>query len=205
MDRGRDASGFIIEWSGDAKSGKSAPNEGTGPGAAGTDLTAKAKELMFAADTKRNDALAANVKKFGWDLTAFLRGLKKSSQEQWSPHVELLKECVKGNRLFPNEIEPRGISVSPEMAKLVIYHTRKQGEIDAQFVTDAGAIRDAFAAKMGEIQSQAETIGQTKIVEESKEAIKDAGDLGSWVEKMGLVFKPEEKELDFDRDSDDDE
>lgn len=184
-DRDDEASGFIIEWSDDSKFSKAAEPVAA-PGDVVADLDAKAKELVLAADKRRGEALAANVKKIRWDLDAFLRNLKKSEQDQWGPHVELLKECVKDDRLLSEEIEPRGIEVSQEMVKLVIYHTKKQGEIDAQFAADAGRIRDAFVAKMTEVRDAAKEIGQIKVFESSAEIIEEAEDLESWLRSFDL-------------------
>ncbi len=48
------------------------------------ELAAKAKEVILAADMKHSQALAANIKKFVWDLDNFVSGQNKSGQVQWS-------------------------------------------------------------------------------------------------------------------------
>lgn len=184
LDRDDEASGFIIEWSDDSKAAVS--GETDGPGVAVAELNAKVKELILTAENKRREALAANIKKLSWDLDAFLRGLKKSGQDQWGSHVGMLKDCVKDDRFLTGEIEPRGIAVSPEMAKLVIYHTKKQDEIDARFVEEVGKIRDAFVVKLSEIRDAAVAAGQLKISTDSSETIDQAADLVSWVETFGI-------------------
>lgn len=184
-DRANAASGFIIEWSADAEAAKTAePVASAGDAAA--ELNAKVKELVLAADRKRKDELASNVKKFRWDLDSLLRTLAKSDQNAWGPHFAALKECVKDDYVQPDRIKPRRITVSPDMAKLVAYHTKKQGEIDAQFSQGAQKIRDAYVAKMTEIRAAAEASGQIKVAADAKETIGDAADLGSWIRSFGV-------------------
>jgi hypothetical protein len=192
MARDDEASGFIIEWSDDFKKTKAG---GTAPvaGAAG-DLAARVKELVLAAEKKRTDALAANVKKFRWDLDAFLRGLPGSGQAAWSPHVNALKECVEGDHIMPREIENQGISLSAEMLKLANYHIEKQKEYGVQFAADVTKIRDAYVVKLTGIRDDAKTAGQAKIAADSDEAIEDAEDLENWVESFGLTIEKSDDE-----------
>ena len=186
--RGDLASGFIIEWSADRnadKAGETVP----AASAAAAELQARVKELVLAADQKRTDALVDNVKKFRWDLDAYVKNLNKSGQEEWSPQVDVLKDCVKANRIMQGEIATQGITISPEMEKLINYHVKKQTELDTQFAGDVGKIRDAFAVKMAEIQSQAETAGQTKIQLDSAKSIAEAKNLEDWVGSFSLSLR----------------
>ncbi len=183
--RGDLASGFIIEWSDDRhadKAGETVP----AASAAAAELQARVKELVLAADKKRSDALADNVKKFSWDLDAYVKNLNKSGQEEWGPQVDVLKDCVKHNRVLPGEIEAQGVKISPEMAKLINYHVKKQAELDTQFAGDVAKIRDAFVMKMEEVQSQAKAAGQTKIQLDTAKSIEEAKNLEDWVGSFGL-------------------
>jgi hypothetical protein len=187
MERDDEASAFIIEWSDDFKKTKAG---GTAPVAgAAAELAARVKELVLAAEKKRTDALAANVKKFRWDLDAFIRGLNGSGQAAWSPHVNALKECVEDDHILPREIENQGISLSTEMLKVANYHIEKEKEYSVQFAADMAKIRDAYVAKLAGIRDDAKAAGQAKIAEDSNEAIEDAEDLDSWVESFGLTIE----------------
>ena len=190
LDADDKATGFIIEWSDDAakSSGTVAPAT---PGNGVDGLVAKARELVVAADQKRKDALAANIKKLKWDLDAHIRGLTKSENELWGPQAELLKECVEASRLQPQEIRDEEIEMSQYMNTLVDYHTEKQNSIDDQFIKEAGFIRDSFIVKMTEIQEQANASGQIKIVTDASKLIDGSRSLEGWVKGFGLVFKPE--------------
>ena len=186
--RGDLASGFIIEWSDDHKLAETGDTDPAMVAAAGV-LSARVKELVSVADQKRTEALVDNVKKFRWDLDAYVKNLNKSGQEEWSPQVDVLKDCVENSRIVQGEIEARGVTISPEMEKLINYHVKKQAELDTQFAGDAAKIRDAFLVKMTEIQSQAETAGQTKIKLDSAKSIEEAKNLEDWVGSFGLSLR----------------
>jgi Protein kinase domain/Lectin C-type domain len=190
MDREDEASGFIIEWSEDAKSNGSGEVQTGASGDSATGLLARAKEVVLAAEKKRSEALAANVKKLGWDLDAFVRNLNRSTQAEWIPHVERVKACVDGNRLQVEALRSDEISYSTEMLKLTTYHVDKQAEIDKQFTASATAIRDAFVSKLNDFKAKAQAAGQPKLVEDTEESIEAAGDLDSWLESFGIEDVP---------------
>ena len=180
------ASGFIIEWSADAKSAKPQGTEATDSGKEAAELAAKAKEVILAADMKHSQALAANIKKFVWDLDDYVSGQNKSGQVQWSPEVARLKTCMKDNRILLGELASQEISFSVEMSKITEYATRKQAEIDASFAESAKTIRDSYVGKMTVIRDRALKSGQIKVVESANQAIASAEDRGTWVGSFGL-------------------
>lgn len=184
LDRQEEASGFIIEWSEDAKSGAVAPVAATDEFPA---LLARAKEVVVAADQKRGEELQANVDKISWDLDAYIRGLNKSSQQQWSPEVERLKQCTRGNRFLSEEIRIQDIALSPEMFKIAEYAARKQIEIDAKFAETTKAIRDAFVVKLTAVRDDAVKSGQIKVAGDTSDIIDAAADLEGWVETFGVL------------------
>jgi len=187
MARGDEASGFLIEWSDDLKA--ATPGETLSAAAlAAAELNARVRELLLAADEKRGGSLAENVKKFTWDLDAFVKGLPKDGQTAWQPHVDALKGRAKDNRILPEKSGAKGIGVFPEMAKLVNFHIRKQGEIDVRFAGDAGKIRNAFVAKLAAIRDGAKAAGQTKVFNDAATTIEKAEDLGAWIRSFGLAF-----------------
>ena len=187
MDRDETASGFLIEWSDDKNAAKS---EGTAPapGDKTAQLNARVKELILTAMKKRDADHAANVKKFQWDITAFLRNLPKSGQEQWEPHVEALRECIEKDHVIIDMIRDREIAVSTETAKIINYCAEKQDQIDTKFLADSGKIRDAYLVKLADIRDEAKAAGQTKVASDADEAIQDAGDLKSWLRPFGVEF-----------------
>lgn len=180
------ASGFIIEWSADAKSAKQQGIETTDSGKEAAELAARAKEVILAADRKRSQALTANIKKFVWDLDDFVSGQNKSGQVRWSPEVARIKTCMEDNRILHGELASQKISFSVEMLKITEYAARKQGEIDASFAESAKTIRDSYVAKMTVIRDSALKSGQIKVVKSANEAIASAEDLATWVGSFGL-------------------
>ena len=182
LDREEEASGFIIEWSEDAKAG-SVP-----PVAFGDDvsaLLARAKEVIVATEKKRSEDLEANLKKFSWDLDAFVKNLNKSGQQQWGPEVERLKQCTKDDRFVPEEVRLQEIVVSTEMLKVAEYAARKQTEIDAKFGETIKAVRDSFVVKITAVRDEALKTGQIKVAEDTREIIESADDLDEWVSSFG--------------------
>ena len=182
----RQPSGFIIEWSADAKSAKQQGIETTDSGKEAAELAARAKEVILAADRKRSQALTANIKKFVWDLDDFVSGQNKSGQVRWSPEVARIKTCMEDNRILHGELASQKISFSVEMLKITEYAARKQGEIDASFAESAKTIRDSYVAKMTVIRDSALKSGQIKVVKSANEAIASAEDLATWVGSFGL-------------------
>jgi hypothetical protein len=186
------ASGFIIEWSQDHKGSTAATTPGDSS-ASNTDtdaLTARAKQLIQAADAKRTEKLASNVKKLNWDLDVYLRGLNKSNQGVWSHNVQLLKKSVRDNRV-PSAI-PRssGIQLSAEMAKMAKFHSDKQDLIDAEFAAEAEKIRSAFIAKLRDARTQAQESAQPALVKSLDLSIQEASSLKRWVQSFGVDLQP---------------
>lgn len=201
MDRGDTASGFLIEWSPD----KNAPKPGAtapAPGEKIAELDARVKELVAAAARESDEEFAANIKKFRWDIDAFLRGLARSAQAQFAPSVQYLKDAVEDNRLLIDQIKENWssgtITVSPEMAKLLNYHSDKENEIDAKFAADVAKIRDAYVAKLTEIRDEAKASGQIKISSNLDETIRKTADLAPWLASLGVAFDPNRKKNESD-------
>ena len=190
MDRSETASGFIIEWSSDAKSSGGKTNHVNTPAEDAAALLVRAKGLIIAADKNYKEALAANVKKIGWDLDAYLRGLSKGDQAHWSSEVEQMKSCVDGNRILIEKLHSGDGSYTAEMLKLANYHTAKQAEIDKQYADAAVAIRDAFVTKLTEIRAKVEASGQPKLAAENSELIDSASNLDSWLDSFGVTPAP---------------
>ncbi|MFK7851824.1 MAG: protein kinase [Akkermansiaceae bacterium] len=195
-DKTDEASGFMIEWSDDPTTNKgSSSGESGAPSNAAEEFVVKAKEIVIASDKKRSEALAKNMKKMNWDLDAWVRGLKKSSNQLWAPQVDGLKRCIKDSRLYRATIMNEGVSISPYMEKLIKYHVEKQGEIDKEFAVEVAGIRDAYVTKMAEIGKEAEAAGQIKIRKDSVNLIEQAKDLEKWVQSFGVVLEPDEPKV----------
>ncbi len=186
--RNEEASGFIIEWSADAKAGATKPAKTADEAGA---LLTRAKEVVVAAQAKHDADIASNSKKLEWELDAFIRNLNKSGQAQWTPHVGRIKECIRNNRLNVDGLKSGDIEYSTETLKLANYHVDKQAQIDKQFEKSTETIRDAFVSKLSEIRAKAKSSGQPKLEEDTAEAIENAEDLNSWLSSLGLNPIPE--------------
>jgi serine/threonine protein kinase len=202
MTRDEEASGFIIEWSDDRKAAKTGSTAYVGDAAA--ELSARVKALLTQASAKREEEHTANIKKFRWDLDSYMRNLNKGNQLQFGPSVETLKEHVADNRLKVAKLrgmaQDAEILVTPEMLKLITYHSNKQEEIVTLFAGDAAKIRDAFVEKLAGIRDEAEAAGQSKIHTDSGELMEGAKDLDAWVGSYGLILKPVPVEDEEDED-----
>lgn len=196
MDREDNASGFLIEWSED-KNATKPENNAAAPTGKVAELNTRVKELITAAASKRDQAFADNVKKFGWDLDSFLRNLNRGNQDLFGPSVRYLKDSVEENRLLIDEIKENwnggNITVSPEMAKLLNYHSGKENEIEEKFTADVGKIRDAYVPKLTQLRDEAKSAGQIKIASDLDDTIEEAGDLTSWLESFDVTFDPNRK------------
>lgn len=183
-DREEDASGFIIEWSDDGKSVKTQEAATATPSSEAEVLWVKAKEVVLAAETKRSEALAENIKKFNWDLDSFIRGQNSTGQSTWGSEVDKLKTCVEDDRILVDKVKQQGIQISPEMLKIAEFGIKKQEEIEARFGQTASVIRDAFVGKMTVIRDTAIQSGQTKAAESANETIHSAEDLQNWLDSF---------------------
>ena len=198
-DIGDSLPGFIIEWSNDRKgSAATAPATGASATPNGSDLatlTNKARDLLAAADRKRTDALAANAKKFSWDLDVMLRGLSRSDQAMFSSHVAALKASVSNHRVPLSIPRSSGIFLNEKMAKIAQFAATTQTRIDSEFATDAERIRAAFAAKVREEETKARQAGQIPLAESLVSAGAKAGNLDSWISSFGLSLQPNNPNL----------
>jgi serine/threonine protein kinase len=183
--------GFIIEWSKDREStARAAPGVDVPAGTGIDDLLARAKDLVIAADKKRNDQLAANAKNFAWDLDLFMRGLSKSDQLIWQPEVNDLKATVRGLRV-PEQIPVEsGIKLSAPMAKVAAYCAEKQRQIDSSFISDADRIRMAYIGRVREAFANAEQRGQRDAAIALRQLLVDSGKLEPWIESFGIEPRP---------------
>jgi serine/threonine protein kinase len=204
-DMGENLSGFIIEWSADRK-GSAATEPATGSSATpnGADLatlSGKAKELVAAADRKRTEALAANAKKFVWNLDVMLRGLSKSDYSIFANHVASLKASVSNNRVPLSIPRSSGIYLNDKMAKIAQFAATTQTRLDAEFAADAERIRAAFASKAKESETKARESGQIPLAESLAAAAAKAANLESWVSSLGLTLQPRNPALEGERSS----
>ncbi|MCU0748818.1 MAG: protein kinase [Akkermansiaceae bacterium] len=191
------ASGFIIEWSNDAKGGSAAgnPESSDTTGTAGIPeldtLTKRAKDLLLVADRKRAEQLATNAKTFTWDLDTWVKGLPRSENLTWSPHVSMLKASVSKNRVPAAVPLSSGIKLSSNMAKIAENCAAKQDRIDAEFVTEADRIRTFYTGKVREMLAQAVQGGKGANAKILGEALDTAGNTADWVRSLGLEARPE--------------
>jgi serine/threonine protein kinase len=183
-------SGFIIEWSSDRKSQPATPPGGTSPGGDPSALAARAKELLIAAERKRSEQLAANARSFSWGLDVWQRGLPKSGQAKWNDHLNRLKSSATQSRI-PTAI-PRSsdIELSPQMLEIAQACSRKQDQIDAEFLSEAEKIRSAFVLKLRESVTQAENSGQLPLAQSLGDTLAEATHLEPWVRALGIEPKP---------------
>ena len=180
------ASGFIIEWSNDRKSRPATP--GANPPAKGetSSLSSRAAELVAAALRKRNEQLTDNARKFQWDLDTSIRGLNRSEQNTWSPHVNNLKATVREHRVPSSVPQSSGIFLSPKMADIASYASRKQQEIDTAFRSEIEKIHGAFVTKTREAIQQAAQSADQALESSLKSDLAAATTPDSWLASLGI-------------------
>jgi serine/threonine protein kinase len=187
------ADGFIIEWSNDRKSrpANQEPNPQPTPPASSHNsqssaLSSRAAGLVLAADRKRTQQLTDNARKYQWDLDTFLRGLNRSEQNAWSPHVTNLKESIRGNRVPSSVPASSGIKLSEKMASIAEYGARKQNEIDTGFRAEVEKIHSAFVTKIRDEIRTAEQASDQALAQSLKDELAAAIDPDSWVKSLGI-------------------
>lgn len=191
LQRSANASGFLIEWSDDAK--QPPPVETTlSPAKQSAELSDRVKQLLLAAAKKRDEDFSANVKKFRWDLDASSRGFTHGNQEKFGSSITFLKESVKEGRILVDAISKDWnagkIIVSPEMSKLINYHNGKEVEIDAKFIEEISKIRDAYVTRLAALRDDATSAGQPRLTSDIGQIIDEAADLKDWAESQGVVL-----------------
>jgi serine/threonine protein kinase len=175
--------GFIIEWSDDADSAD--PSENPGGEFDLAALSARAAELITAADKKRNEALASNARDFSRELDVWIRGLASGVQREWQSNVDALKIFAERGRV-PSAV-PKGVALSAPMAKICEHRAGKQREIDAAFLAETEKIRAAYHAKVTEAATAAESAGQRNLALVLSDALEAAAVLEPWLTSMGII------------------
>lgn len=201
-DRDESASGFIIEWSEDAAKATKA-NEELGKDV--EELVSRAKDLVEVATEKRKAAHTANDDKLKWDLNGYIKTMNKSGQDQWSPVIEHIKGYVGDDRIVSEQMEEDDMTVPQDMARFILYHGRKQGEIDTQYTAELDKIREAFVTKLTGIRDTEKKAGQIKAVQEHEELLEDAEDLDTWENALELDIHKINRDENDDEDEDADE
>ncbi len=197
------ASGFIIEWSQDAKSkptisGKTSVATTVSGPADIEALSRKAKELISAADQKRTQQLGANSRKFASDLDVYIRNLPGSAKVTWQPEVENLKSCIVGSRIPPTILESGDINTNTNIEAVVKYGIRKQKEIDEEFLAYSTKIHAAFLAKVRESATQAQQAGQSLLAKSLNNTLEEAAKLEPWIQSLGGASKSDHSGAGFD-------
>ena len=152
-------------------------------------LTARARELVIAAERKRSEKLAENTRTLTWNLDVWLRSLPKNEQAAWQPHIAKIK-AASGSGLVPASIpESSGIQLSSKMAELTTDAAAKQNQIDLAFLNETGKIHRAYLTKIQNAITQAESASQPQIAAALNRAIDSAANLEPWLHSLGVDFQ----------------
>jgi hypothetical protein len=174
------ASGFVIEWSRDAATTATTP-----PVDRTAELLEKSRPPLAAAAARRDAQLKSNARTFVWDLDVWLRTNHKSDIDRWRPRIAALKARVQADRVptdLPNH--PNG-AMSERMLKIARDCRDKQKAIDAEFLAQAGRIRDAYAARLRELAADEEQRGQPDLARRHTATAEAAADLDAWLRSIG--------------------
>jgi hypothetical protein len=183
------ASGFVIEWSSDRGRAPVAPAVAM-DSSGGSALTAKAKELVLAADRKRVEQFIANAKGFNWDLDVWMRGLSSNKQAEWRLPVAKLKALVRNSRVPEAITDQSGIQLSPEMARIASRAAQKQQEINETFLAEVGRIRTLYQTKLKAEVIAAESAGKTALGAALRKDFSSATDSALWLKSFGIDPTP---------------
>ncbi|MCX6879783.1 MAG: protein kinase [Verrucomicrobia bacterium] len=184
------ASGFIIEWSKDREAGPTVPQVNPADIADLGTLAARAKELVLAADKKRSEQLAANVRSFAWDLDLWLRTLPKGELSNWQLPVAKLKAAVRNSRVPTAIPRESGIAVSPQMARIAAGCADKQAQFEEAFQADVDRLRVVYLVKLKDAVTAAEQAGKNDLATTLRAAFKQASDNDTWLRSFGIESKP---------------
>jgi serine/threonine protein kinase len=179
--------GVLIEWSNDSKDSGDSQEEEADTGSKDVNaLQAKAQLLIKKYRKDQADKIAANVKKFTWDMDVWHRGLRSTDQTAWKPAHDHIKDQCKSSivaldKIYSDEDVAR---VHEGIHKVHAFSLKKQQEIDAGFIASATKVRDGYISKIKEFGVAAKSAGQTKMVDQLKELLEDAEDAESWAESL---------------------
>lgn len=188
--RNQTATGFLIEWSSDARSKTAGTADSGGPASEIAELTERARQLLARADGNRTKALEQNSKRYVSELNVWVRNHSSSQRAEWLAHVKSLTDAVRGHRVPVSVPKSSGVLLSPEMADLSAYAARKQEEADAAFATEARKIRDAYVPRLEKAAATAEQSGQRAVASSIRERIRLCGDLAAWTRSLGSELSP---------------
>jgi hypothetical protein len=149
-------------------------------------LQERALELVTAAGRKHKEQLSENARTLEWNLDNWLRGLPKSEQAAWRPHVAQLKEASSRGRVPPAISESSNIRLSAKMEELARSAAAKQTEIDNEFFNTTGTIHRAYLAKIRSSITDAENSGQSATAAALRRAIDSAANYDSWLQSFGV-------------------
>ncbi len=175
--------------SSDGPETSAAPVEEIDPGPEFAALTARARELVIAAERKRAEQLAENARTLAWHLDVWLRSLPKTEQADWLPHVTRIKSASSHGRVPHSIPESSGIRLSGKVAELTTAAAAKQSEIDRVFLSETGKIHRAYLAKIRDAVTQAEGSGQTGTAVALGRASESAANLEYWLQSLGVDFQ----------------
>jgi len=153
-------------------------------------LDARAKELIVAADRKRADQLAANVRALGMDLDVWLRDLPRNEQSNMQISAAKLKLSVRNSRV--PEVIPKasGLAVTPQLARIVANRAAKQDQIDTAFLAEMDKLRLFYVSNVKKAMADAEQAGQQETAALFRSALSQAADNQAWVRSFGIDPKP---------------
>lgn len=195
LDRDATASGFLIEWSSDARKAAEAEIAANDTSEVTAPLATKARELLQEADRKRNELLAANAKTYVSDLGVWHRSLNSGDQRSWKTHIEALVSTVEENRVPASVPDTSGVLLSPKMANIMSFAARKQAEADEAFAADAAKLRDAFVSRLQQAATEAAQAGRPKAAASLAGQIQQCADLETWTREMGFELSPATPEV----------
>jgi len=149
-------------------------------------LTERAQELVNAAGRKHKEQLSENTRTLEWNLDNWLRGLPKSEQAAWRPHVAQLKDASINGRVPSSISDSSGIRLSVKMDELARAAAAKQKEIDNEFLSTTGTIHRAYLAKIRSSITDAGNSGQSGTAAALRRAFDSATDFESWLQSFGI-------------------
>ena len=185
------ASGFIIEWSNDRKSSSPDTPESPAEKIDISSLQSQAAKLVAKLEDNRTKELSTNSESIEWQYDSIYRGLARSEQNAYGPHIEFIKKSVKDKRVPESIPASTGVMMTEKMAKVAADCARKQKEIDAAFLVDAEKIRSAYATRVQEALAQAKQSGQLTLANSIEDTLESATNLNSWLRSLGVEPTPE--------------
>lgn len=182
------ASGFIIEWSDDAKDAPEGDEQNNNDLGDISELRAKAKRFLAKALAQTNKRAKDNHAAQGMAIRQWLRNIPKEEARRYEEHwLEYSAKSENDSSYFPEPATTPLASASAEAAKIMNRYYRQQQADEAKLISSAESLRVSYLRKLVRMLEESRARGLTSQLGPLQEEIDGIGTNGaSFLEYLGL-------------------